>query len=127
MKEYIVPCNLRNFDIIKHAENNEGIIWKQPQSCSVGDTVFIYVGVPYSRILYRCVVTKIQLESSPYVMEPKSPARNCKYMELIFEHVLKDDNPLTLRNLQKHGLKTVQCATTVSDDLHLFIVKHLDT
>ena len=60
---YIVPSNISIFDVISYVEKNKKFLWyKHPKEMKVGDTVFIYVGAPYSQILYKCVVTKVNLQ-----------------------------------------------------------------
>ena len=60
---YIVPSNISIFDVISYVENNKKFVWyKQPKDIKIGDIVFIYVGAPYSQILYKCEVTKTDLK-----------------------------------------------------------------
>lgn len=60
---YIVPSNINMFDVISYVEKNKRFVWyKQPKEMKVGDLVFIYVGAPYSQILYKCVVTKVNMQ-----------------------------------------------------------------
>lgn len=60
---YIVPSNISMFDVISYVENNDRFVWyKQPKDVKVGDIVFIYVGAPYSQILYKCEVTKANIK-----------------------------------------------------------------
>jgi hypothetical protein len=60
---YIVPSNISMFDVISYVENNDRFVWyKQPKDMKTGDIVFIYVGAPYSQILYKCEVTRANLK-----------------------------------------------------------------
>ena len=60
---YIVPSNINMFDVISYVEHNNTFVWyKQPKEMKVGDLVYIYVGAPYSQILYKCVCTKVNLK-----------------------------------------------------------------
>jgi predicted DNA-binding protein (MmcQ/YjbR family) len=60
---YIVPSNISIFDVISYVEGNDRFVWyKQPKDAKVGDTVFIYVGAPYSQIMYKCEITAVNLK-----------------------------------------------------------------
>lgn len=60
---YIVPSNISMFDVISYVEKNKKFVWyKQPKDVKAGDIVFIYVGAPYSQILYKCEVTRANLK-----------------------------------------------------------------
>lgn len=60
---YVVPSNINMFDVISYVENNNRFVWyKQPKDVKAGDIVFIYVGAPYSQILYKCEVTRANLK-----------------------------------------------------------------
>ena len=60
---YVVPSNISIFDVISYVEKNKKFVWyKQPKDMKVGDFVYIYVGAPYSQILYKCIVTKVNLQ-----------------------------------------------------------------
>ena len=123
MSEYVVSCNLQNFNLIKHFEEYKEVVCKQTKKCAVGDTVYIYVGRPFSRLYYICDVIDVDLQSVPqgYYLDGKID-HNAKrrYMRLRLSELLPESG-LELINLQSHGLKTVQCATCVSDELHQYI------
>ena len=60
---YIVPSNISMYDVISYVEKNKKFVWyKQPKDVKAGDIVFIYVGAPYSQILYKCEVTRANLK-----------------------------------------------------------------
>ncbi len=60
---FIVPSNISIFDVISYVENNKTFIWyKQPKEAKVGDLVYVYVGAPYSQILYKCEILRINLK-----------------------------------------------------------------
>lgn len=55
-RDWIVPANPKVFDIISYFENEETILWHQSAKMEIGDNVFIYMGSPYSAILYQCII-----------------------------------------------------------------------
>ena len=126
MKEYVISCNLSQFDLIEHFEQDKTVIWKQTKPCVVGDLVYVYIGRPYSRLFYRCKVTVADImecpEDNPFYKNKTGRQKNPKYMMLEIEDVLPDKG-LGLLELQEHGLKTVQCSTQVSEELHNYIAK----
>ena len=60
-KEWIVPSNPRYYDSVHMFDDTDTADWKQGRGIKAGDTVFLYVGVPVSAILYQCVVTETDI------------------------------------------------------------------
>lgn len=65
MREYIISCNLNQFNLLSHFEHNKTVIWKQTKPCVSGDSVFVYVGRPYSRLFYKCRVIESDIVDCP--------------------------------------------------------------
>ena len=60
---FIIPSNINVFDVVSYVDNNKTFVWhKQPKEAKVGDLVYIYVGAPYSQILYKCEIIKTNLK-----------------------------------------------------------------
>ena len=60
--EWIIPCNVKYYDVLGAFAKLSSLNWKQSiKNIAVNDTVYIYVGAPHSAILYKCLVTKINL------------------------------------------------------------------
>ena len=60
---YVAPSNISMFDVRSYVEKNKTFVWhKQPKDVKKGDLVYIYLGAPYSQIMYKCVVTKTNLQ-----------------------------------------------------------------
>ena len=59
--EWIVPANPKYFDIDKALKKNNTIIWKQSTDIKVNDMVYIYVGKPYSSIMYKFKVIEVNI------------------------------------------------------------------
>ncbi len=51
--EWIVPANPKYFDIDEALKESNTIMWKQTTDIKVNDIVYIYVGKPYSSIMYK--------------------------------------------------------------------------
>ena len=60
-KEWIIPSNLKYFDSVHAFDSVKEIMWKQGAGIKEGDTVFMYVGMPVSAILYKCKVTETDI------------------------------------------------------------------
>ena len=59
--EWIVPANPKYFDIDKELKENNTIMWKQSTDIKVNDIVYIYVGKPYSSIMYKFKVIEVNI------------------------------------------------------------------
>ncbi len=49
MNYWIMPCNLKVFDIIQHVNKNNIVVWKKLIRAEEGDIVYIYVGMPVQK------------------------------------------------------------------------------
>ena len=59
-ENWIVPCNAKRFDVLKHFETHDIAVWKNSFTIKVGDTVYLYLSAPYGEIQYRCKVISDQ-------------------------------------------------------------------
>ncbi len=60
-KEWIIPANPKYYDIQSAFAQADEINWKQGAGIKTGDTVYMYVAVPISAVLYKCVVTETDI------------------------------------------------------------------
>lgn len=60
-KEWIIPSNPKYYDSVHAFDHTKEIDWKQGAGIKKDDIVFMYVGLPVSAILYKCVVTKTDI------------------------------------------------------------------
>lgn len=65
---WLIPANPKYYDVINCFNDTDIIDWKQSNNIKVGDTVYLYVGHPYSSILYKCVVLEVNI---PYNYQDK--------------------------------------------------------
>ena len=87
--------------------SNKYITWNQSTKVHVGDRVYIYVGAPYSCIMYKCKITKINLPGFFHY----------KYsMEL---EVLKkyERGKYNFKLLNKYGVKAVRGPRSIPNEL----------
>ena len=69
MTSWIIPCSPRQYDIERAFENLKKINWKQIRNYTLGDIVYIYVGMPVKAILYKCKVIETDI---PYDYQDKN-------------------------------------------------------
>lgn len=122
MKKYVMICNIAKFDIIKQFAEVDSIVWKNNRNCKLDDIIYLYVGRPYSRLMYKCVVVEENSEC-PKEMEyyaTVSKTSQIEYMRLKLIDALPNEG-FGLSDLIANGLKTVQCSTEVSENLSNYI------
>ena len=121
MNAFIVVGNIRKFDIVDHFKKCNTVIWKQVSKCEIGDEVYVYVGQPLSRLIYKCRITRknVDIEGIGY-LSSLIGTRKKSFMELeLIQELASGD--LGLKALMKNGLKTVQCSTMANNDLRAYI------
>lgn len=88
---WAIPCNPKYFDIVERFNQYDYVIWKRGNSSmKVNDEVYIYVGIPYKEIRYKCRITNADvngemLEANSYAKIGDYEHRN-KYMQLELTH-----------------------------------------
>ncbi|SDB13345.1 HNH endonuclease [Eubacterium oxidoreducens] len=120
-KNWVFICNTSQYDIIAAFSNLNELYWKQSVNVSVGDTVYIYVGKPYSAIMYKCKVLEVDsekdlIDDSPYVVNGYNFEDYGRYMRIKLEKSF-DEDEFPLESLKENGLKTVQGPSIISDSL----------
>lgn len=108
--EWIIPCNLKYYDVQGAFDNLRVIDWKQSnKNISVGDIVYVYVGKPIGAIKYKCNVCKVNLgvceiDDSAFVKIGDVFERYGNYMELeLIEEYANDF--LTIDKMHNMGLR----------------------
>lgn len=99
---WIIPANPNFFDVISYIESLKVFSWKQPKNINLNDTVYIYLGAPFSALLYKCKVIELDLYN-----EPKRPVMN---LYLIKKY---DKEKYTFKKLKKYGLNSVRSARRI--------------
>ena len=110
MTEWIIPCNLKYYNVKGAFSKFKAIDWKQSaKNICVGDIVYIYVGKPISAIKYKCRVnktnlSKVEIDDSEFVINGENYENYGNHMELelIREYA---DTELTRDMLVENGLK----------------------
>ena len=110
---WLIPCNPKLFNVTAAFANLPSIDWRQSTKVNAGDVVYIYCGLPYSKIMYKTVATKTyipkeEMDTSDTIYDltddPIGITPKFGYMRLqMIKHLNIDE--LHLNTLVEHGLK----------------------
>ncbi len=100
---WLIPSNPLHYDIVGHMEVEDITDWKQTSSVKPGDTVYMYVGKPYSSIMYK--FTAIETDRT-WIYDPY-PNKGTRLMILKREESY-DPRICTLTKMKQFGVTTVR-------------------
>lgn len=109
-ENWIVPCNCERYDIIKAFSKHHELDWHtapQIKNIKKGDIVYIYVGKPYSRLMYRCEVIKTglpnrEIDDSEFVKVSEDIWKGESFRIRLLDKL--DGLDLSLDDLNDHGI-----------------------
>lgn len=112
MKHWIYPANPKIF-LLEEAFHAEEIFWPISSKVAVDDTVYIYAGAPYKRILFATRVVAVGLppeiarEFGKRFVRIEGKAPNKMYMQLVLEQEFEPKalSPLSFSVMKENGLK----------------------
>jgi 5-methylcytosine-specific restriction protein A len=116
IEKWIIPCNVKHFDIIEHFKNNETVVWKNSFTIHKGDIAYIYLGAPFGEIRYRCsvisdMVDEQTLQENRYAIQEKNSnnyfSKKIKYIQLKLDYEYPAGF-FPLAKLKENGLGQVQ-------------------
>ncbi len=110
--EWIVPANSKYFDIIDHLKNTDTVIWKQTNDVKIGDIVYLYVGVPYSAILYKLAAMEVNI---PYEYKDQYITMRRAMKLKLLKRYGREEFPL--ERLKEYGVKAVRSARSMPEKL----------
>lgn len=124
-ENWIVPCSVKFFNVVKHFEENDTIVWRKVSALKKGDTAYIYIGAPYSEIKYKCHIVdddvdEKTLQSNEYAIRKTESGKRQKYIKMKLDHVY-DDGELSLDKLRANGLGQTQIQARTDRRLQAFI------
>ncbi len=129
IENWIIPCNLKHFDLVEHFKTHETVVWKNAFTIHQGDNAYIYLSAPYSEIRYRCkvisdVIDEKILQNNAYAI-PETVSHNyfakkLKFIEMLLEYEYPQ-GILTLDKLKIHGLGQVQIQARTNRQLQNYI------
>lgn len=100
---WLVPANPKYYDIEKAFAESNTILWKQSNSVTVGDTVYLYVAAPLSCVKYRCEAVEVDI---PYEYSDDNLSMH-KVMKLkrLFTY---ENSDFDKDALKKHGVSMLR-------------------
>ena len=126
---WIVPCNVKYFNIIDHFKINSIVVWKNSFTIREGDTAYIYLSAPYSEIRYKCRVISTSVDeetlaANSYAIQEKTSnnyfSKKIKYMKMQLEFEYPS-GLLTRQKLIEQGLGQVQIQARTDRSLQNYI------
>ena len=102
MEEWIIPCNVKYYDVEKAFATITKLDWKQSnKNMQIGDIIYIYVSKPYSEIRFKCKITKVLLDSieiddSDFVIDGSNYEKYPTHMELTLLEKYDNKYPMSL-------------------------------
>ena len=64
MRSWILPCNVKRYDVIEHFKKNEFIVWRYHHGIIDNDIAYIYLAAPHQDVRYRCRVINKRVDES---------------------------------------------------------------
>ena len=129
---WTIPCNINDYNVISAFKELKAVEWKQVlSSVCVNDIVYIYVGKPYSQILYKCRINKVNLEHATiddrkFWSDPNNYGNYKRYMEIEPIKEYSKNRLLGNENLLQYGLTNVQGQASADERLVQYI-ENIDT
>lgn len=129
IESWIIPCNIKQFDVIEHFEHNIYAVWKNSFSIRKNDIVYIYIGAPYSEILFKChvindAVDDITLIENQYAIPQKEShnfySKKTKYIQIQMDNKYPRGT-FSLDKLRENGLGQVQIQARTDKKLQYYI------
>ena len=116
--EWIVPANPKYFDIEESLNKNKTIMWKQSSNIKINDIVYIYVGIPYSAIMYKFKVSKVNI---PYeYIDQNLKMTKVMKIELITKY---EKEKLPFNKLKEFGVTAIRGPRYMPKALNEYIKK----
>ena len=92
--------------------DTDEIIWKQSSDIHVDDIVYLYVTEPYSKIMYKCKVIKVNI---PFEYKDKNVSMNRVMKIKLLERLEKKD--YSFKYLNELGIKTIRGPRKISKEI----------
>lgn len=131
---WMISASLKMYNAIEAFDEFKTIDWKQSANFTIGDYVYLYVTLPYKKVMFKTLVVQTNLtfnerqEDAHYWLnkEAYAQANDAKFARLILIE-RADNDMLELEQLKAHGLKAApQGPIKLSDDLTNYINHYLD-
>lgn len=101
--DWLIPANPKYYDVIQAFEENEIIGWKQSSDIRVGDLVYMYVGAPYSAIMFKCKAVEVNI---PHYYEDENVSMKKRMQIQLLQKY--DPKEFTFDFLKEYGVYAVR-------------------
>lgn len=124
MTTWIIPCNVRFFDIEAFLNSgHDEVVWQTASEMKINEPVYIYLAGGPSEIRYKGYIKEINLDEktiqeNSYAIRFTKQQKN--YVLIKIEHSFSN-KALSLNNLREHGLKQYQRQSRASNELIEYI------
>jgi len=130
-ENWIIPCNIKNYDLIDHFKKHNTVVWHNTYSIKKGDFVYFYLSAPYSEIKYKCIVINDSvdddlLKANSYAILKKKYGvfypKKIKYIQLKLEYEYPQGT-FPVSNLKENGLSQVQSQARLDRQVMSYITQ----
>ncbi len=123
---WIFSCNTGMFDINKHFESNDTVVWKS-RSAKKGDIVYIYLSTPTREIRYRCHVVEedipdIEMSKYKYAVVSKCTIKHPRYVKLALDKKFALGE-IKREDLRENGINQFQTQARICNKAKAYFLK----
>ena len=116
---WIIPANLKYYDIDAEFANNKIIKWTQKASMKQGDYLTIYITAPTRALRYFCRILEVDIENDGY--RNQKGIRKLMRIELLKTF---DDKEFDISILKSHGVTNIRGPRRMTKELIDVIKKY---
>lgn len=111
--QWLIPANPKYYDLDHGFSVSPQLYWSQSSHVHVGDLVYIYYGMPFGSIRYKCVVTETDIPDPQRSAEKGSPKLDMRIRKLY----MYEDGQLDRKLLASYGVRAVRGPRSMPEDL----------
>ena len=112
ISSWIIPANPKFYDVISYFNEKDTILWREPKGVKIGDKVYLYLGAPYSAILYKCEVIETGI---PYQYQDEN-LNMTKTMKIkLVKRYEKEEYPF--HKLKEYGVRAIRGPRHMTESL----------
>lgn len=116
---WVIPANPKYFDVDHAFQESDLLYWNQRANYTVGDTLFIYYGKPFSQLRYMCKIVEKDIK---FHDKQGNPIDENLYIRIQKMHFF-DDGELNRNFIAKYGLTSIRGARSMPKELMMQIAK----
>lgn len=100
---WLIPANPKYYDVISSFEKKDTMLWKQPKGIKEKDKIYLYLGLPYSAILYQCEIVELDI---PYQYQDENLAISKAMKIKLVKCYGKEE--YTFEKLKEYGVRAIR-------------------